>query len=71
MKPIISRKGFKCAYCGKKRKGAYKIVDGEKSCELCNRAYDYKPPAVLAIVCPVCNGKGHFDTTDGMFEVKK
>jgi hypothetical protein len=55
----ISRKGFKCAYCDKFRKGAYKIVDGMRSCESCNRAYDYHAPEIR-ILCKVCNGKGYF-----------
>ena len=51
----ISKKGFKCAYCGEKRKGAYKIVDGVKSCEKCNRAYDYIPSnSEVNIYCPLC-----------------
>lgn len=57
---IISKKGFKCAYCGKQKKGAYKIVDNEKSCETCNRAYDYIPPKHI-IKCPCC--KQDWDVT--------
>jgi hypothetical protein len=54
-----SKNGFKCAYCGQKCKGAYKIVDDEKSCEQCNRAYDYKPSKEKTeIKCPVCKGEG-------------
>ncbi len=56
---IISRKGFRCAYCGRKKKGAYRIVDGQRSCEVCNRSYDYKEPK-LAVKCPVCKGHGYF-----------
>ena len=57
-KIIIAKKPFKCAYCGKMKKGAYKIVDDDKSCEVCNRAYDYISPKLCA-ECPTCQGKGY------------
>lgn len=40
------------------QKGAYKIVDENKSCEVCNRAYDYVVPKLCA-ECPTCKGKGY------------
>ncbi len=54
---IISKNRFKCHFCGFVKTGAYKFVDGEKSCEKCNREYDYVAPK-LEIKCPVCLGKG-------------
>ena len=59
MKILFSKMGFKCGFCAKKRTGAYRIVDGAKSCEKCNRAYDYVPQDVT-VPCPVCSGVGHF-----------
>lgn len=62
----ISTKGFRCAFCGKQRKGAWRYVDGGRSCEICNREYD--PPKCntcelkqpqLKIKCPLCKGKGY------------
>lgn len=52
-KIFVSTRFFKCAYCEERKKGAYKIVDGYKSCEQCNRMYDYKPVPVV-IKCPLC-----------------
>lgn len=46
-------KGFTCYYCGKKRFGAWRWVDGKRSCESCNRKYDYKPPEIN-VRCPMC-----------------
>lgn len=57
----ISRIGFHCAYCGKKKKGAYKIVDGLQSCEKCNRAYDYIPSKPEKVICPICKGLGYIE----------
>ena len=57
-KIIIAKKSFKCAYCGKMKKGAYKIVDDNRSCEVCNRAYDYVSPKLCAEF-PTCQGKGY------------
>lgn len=54
----FSRNGFLCVFCFNKRKGAYRIVDEGKSCEKCNRAYDYKPLPPIEVMCPLCNGKG-------------
>lgn len=56
----ISKNNFKCAYCGKTRRGPYRWVDGEKSCELCNRRYD-PPCEVIKIKCPTCEGRGYFE----------
>ena len=61
-KVVISKKPFKCAFCGKKKTGAYRIVDDAKSCESCNRAYDYRPGTYCA-VCPVCKGQGYLQAT--------
>ena len=67
---IISKNGFKCAYCGKQRIGAYKIVDDGKSCERCNRRYD--PPPNLVATCPTCNGDGYLEAdTSPRTEVEK
>ena len=35
-----------------------RFVDGAKSCEACNRKYDYNAPPIL-IKCPLCKGLGH------------
>lgn len=55
----VSKRGFHCAYCDKKRVGAYKVVDGAKSCEKCNREYDAEK-CTASITCPLCKGVGHF-----------
>ena len=56
----ISKRGFICAFCNRKRKGAYTFSDGERSCEKCNRGYDYKPKITgLYINCPVCKQEWH------------
>lgn len=57
-KIIIAKKPFRCAYCYKIKTGPYKIVDDNKSCEVCNRAYDYVAPKLCA-ECPTCKGKGY------------
>lgn len=54
-------KGFRCAFCDKHRVGAYRWVDGGRSCENCNRSYDPPPREVVKIYsidCPLCKGKG-------------
>jgi hypothetical protein len=51
--------GFRCYYCNRQRKGRWKNVDGYRSCEKCNRAYDYQPEEIK-IKCPTCDGKGYF-----------
>ena len=57
---LVSKRGFKCGYCEKERKGAYRWCDGSRSCEACNRSYD--PPNIIqevySIDCPLCKGKG-------------
>ena len=55
----FSRKGFECGYCQKKRKGPYRVVDGYKSCEACNRAYDAPTAKPMRVVCPICKGEGY------------
>jgi len=55
---ILSRKGFECGYCQKRKKGPYKWVDGYRSCEACNRAYDAPSPKPRQVSCPICNGNG-------------
>ena len=65
-------RGFLCCYCNKKRVGAFRWVDGVRSCAKCNRAYD--PPKaelvrVYSIDCPMCHGKGKL--TNNPDEVKK
>jgi hypothetical protein len=48
---------FRCAYCNQKRpKGTiFRFVDGRKSCESCNRLYDYKPnDKEFLTKCPLC-----------------
>ena len=37
---IKSKKRFTCNYCGKRKRGTYRWVDGGKSCEVCNKLYD-------------------------------
>jgi hypothetical protein len=59
-KIIVSRKGFHCDFCNQKKVGAYRIIDGAKSCEKCNRAYDYVAPKKV-VECPLCQGKGYLE----------
>jgi len=55
---VISKRKFLCGYCGKRKTGAYRWVDGKRSCEKCNRAYDYRAPPPKEVECPVCHGEG-------------
>ena len=59
---IISKRGFRCSYCDKQRIGAYRWVDGVRSCEKCNREYEPPPREkikIYSIKCPLCKGKGN------------
>ena len=63
----FSRNGFKCAYCNKRRVGAYRWVYGAKSCSRCNRAEDPKPQVIEVIkpiTCPLCKGRGKIVETE-------
>ena len=63
----ISTRGFICDFCGKKRKGAWRYVDGGRSCEKCNREYEpsnckvceYRKIGIIKVKCPTCKGKGY------------
>ena len=63
----VSKHEFRCAFCGRLRKGAWRYVDGGKSCEQCNREYDpldcksceYRKNSIVKIKCPTCKGKGY------------
>lgn len=50
--------GFKCAYCNRKKTGAFRWVDGGRSCAKCNRLFDPPKPEPVRINCPTCKGKG-------------
>ncbi len=53
---------FRCAYCGKTKKGLYRWVDGQMSCGQCNRQDE--PRKLVRMKCPLCHGSGYF-TEDG------
>jgi hypothetical protein len=66
---VTGGKGRKCAYCNRRFKGAYRIVDGMVSCERCNRNIDpsvvtslekqiaaLKREKGLWVQCPICGG---------------
>jgi len=55
---MFSKRKFLCGYCQKKRKGSYRYSDNVRSCEKCNRAYDYVPKMIFT-ECPLCKGAGH------------
>ncbi len=58
----IAKRKFRCAFCCAYRpKGfAFRYVDEEISCEICNRVYDFVPKKKI-FVCPLCKGVGHFE----------
>ncbi len=58
MSVVYQSRKFTCAYCAKLKKGAYTFVDGNRSCEKCNREYNMKEKIEYAS-CPLCKGKGN------------